>query len=114
MWYQNRFELSGEVIYEIVTAENTLPFGVVMVLLTKSRPHFHTHTREKYVLISGALAVHIDGVIDDERVVLTKPMDEVDIPLNMTHWAESLNPGTPAQVLVITTPAWTKEDHNAV
>ncbi len=110
MWYQNRLEFPGEVLYEIVTAENTLPFGVMMVLLTKSRPHFHKHTREKYVLISGSLTVHID----DECVMLTRPMDEVDIPINMTHWAESFTPDTPAQILVITTPAWTKEDQHAV
>ena len=110
MWYQKKVELPGEVIYEIVTAEDTLSFGIVMVLLTKSRPHFHTHIREKYVLIGGSLIVHID----DECVMLTRPMDEVDIPINMTHWAESLNPGTPAQILLITTPAWTKEDHHTV
>ena len=110
MWYQSKIKLPGEVIYKIVTTEDALSFGITMILLTESRPHFHTHTQEKYVLISGSLIVHID----DECVMLTRPMDEVDIPINTTHWAESFTPETPAQILVITTPAWTKEDHHTV
>ena len=109
MWYQNKVERPGEVIYEIVTSKEKLGFGVVMALITKSEPHSHNECLEIYVLLSGMLTVHLDS----ERTILDDPGCVLHIPKGTVHSAESLN-DTPARVLAISMPAWTKEDHHTV
>ncbi len=109
MWYQDRVEVPGEVIYKIVTSEEKLGFSVAMALITKSEPHSHNECLESYVLLSGRLTVHLDS----ERTILDESGCVLHIPKGTVHSAESLD-DTPARVLVISIPAWTKEDHHTV
>ncbi len=107
MWYKNRVELPGEIVYEIVTGEDGQGFGLAVASIMSSKPHHHLVTTEVYTWISGRLIVHIDG----HPFLLERPGAGVKIPLGTIHWAESLDQTTYARISVVTVPAWTPEDH---
>lgn len=107
MWYKNKVEVPVEVIYEIVTESDGLGWGVAVAEVTMSKPHFHKHTEEEYLLLSGKLNVHVGGT----TYFLEKPGDKVHIFPGAVHWAESPDLDNVGSIRVITIPAWTPEDH---
>lgn len=108
MWYKRKVVVPDgqETIYEIITEEDGLGFGLAVADVVRSVPHLHRHTREKYVLVSGRLQV----VIGNGTHHLCEPGHAVDIPLNAVHWAKSANEA-PARILVLTFPPWSPDDH---
>ena len=53
--------VSGERIYELVAGSHRMPYGVAIVELRESQPHWHEDTEEVYTLLDGGLNVWIDG-----------------------------------------------------
>jgi len=109
-WYKNRVEAPGEVIREIVVADDGAGFGVADADIAESRPHYHTKTEELYVLLSGKLEVFLGTAT---REVLEQPLQTLRIPLHTLHWARSIG-NVPARVLVVTLPVWVMTDHHLV
>ena len=107
MWYKNRIELPGEIIYEVIAGEDNQGFGLAVADIKKSKPHYHLITVEAYTLISGHLIVYVDGC----PFLLERPGAGIKIPLGVVHWTENLDPTTYARISVITVPPWTPEDH---
>ncbi|MBI2637719.1 MAG: cupin domain-containing protein [Candidatus Sungbacteria bacterium] len=107
MLYKNRIEVPGEVIFEVITAEDGEGFGQAIVDIHASKEHYHTRTVEFYTLISGRLAVYING----KATLLESPGDTAKIPIGAWHWAESRPESSSARVSVITIPAWSESDH---
>lgn len=110
MWYKNKVEVPGETIYEIITKEDDEGFGLALAVISKSEPHYHNDTLEQYTLLDGKLLVHIGR----HQIMLEKPLYTVIIPKGKVHWAEACPKGSSAKVQVITSPAWTPEDHHKV
>ena len=113
-WYKNHIVVPCEEIFEIVTDTDGLGWGLAVARIVESRPHVHEKTKETYTLISGVLKVHlwppdIDAL--PKIILLAEPGQSVAIPANVTHWAESPDENRGAMVLVLSIPAWNKEDH---
>ncbi|MDP3771287.1 MAG: cupin domain-containing protein [bacterium] len=101
----------GERIFEFVTAADDQPYGIALVEVQESQPHWHNHTRECYLLVRGCVEVFLDG----EPTMLEHFGDRVVIPPGVPHWARAVGGGgQPAIVTVISKPAWTPEDHHVV
>ena len=112
-WYKNRIEIAcecgerQETVYEMVTAEDGLGFGLAVADIKQSVPHRHRQTKETYILISGRLQVTILATAH----VLNQPGQKLEIPVGQPHWAAAAWTEEPARVLVISEPAWRLEDH---
>jgi len=106
MWFKRKVRVPGEMIYEIIGADENTDFGIAVVEIQESLPHYHADTQEVYVLLEGELEMHVG----DEMVILKRPGQSVQIFNPTVHWAKSLNE-SPARVLVVTMPAWSSEDH---
>jgi mannose-6-phosphate isomerase-like protein (cupin superfamily) len=103
--YQNRKARKAEIVYEVTTQQNSLPFGVAIADIQESEAHFHKVTMETYTVVQGDLEVSLDG----ERQAL-HPGDVVKIPLGVVHSARSLDE-TPARITVTTIPEFSPEDY---
>src|SRR3989344_2604934 len=107
LWYKSFVLLPQEAIYVVIDAADNLGFGLAVAEITKSDPHCHKITKETYTLIAGQLWVHIEGQV----TLLKTPGESIQIPVGTIHWAESADPENPALISVLTTPAWTSNDH---
>jgi mannose-6-phosphate isomerase-like protein (cupin superfamily) len=105
-----------EVIFEIIKDPNG-SFGVAVAIIVQSKPHFHEHTYESYLVLEGQLDLHEEG--SHEKVPLRLGPNEGFLEKGFraiypgrtrSHWAKAH--GKPAVVLVISSPAWTPEDHH--
>lgn len=101
--------VSGERIFELVTGRDTLGCGVALVELVQSEEHWHDHTQEVYILLSGEVEVYLNN----GPVRLLKFGDAVVIPAGTRHWAWRLH-DEPTRLLVVSEPPWTPEDHHLV
>lgn len=108
MWFRNKVQLDGEDIYEIITPDDHIGFGVAVADIKKSKPHKHYRTKETYVLLSGKLNVYVDGRLHQ----LNKIGEALKVKVGSVHWAESPDPDNIGRVFVITIPAWTPDDHH--
>jgi quercetin dioxygenase-like cupin family protein len=106
--YQNRKAMRAEVVYEVTTLKNALPFGIAVADIEQSEPHFHKVTTETYTVVQGHLEVSLDG-----EQHLLHPGDVIKILPDVTHSARSLDE-TPARITVTTIPEWTQEDYYPV
>lgn len=112
-WYRRKIEITcecgenRETIYELVTAEDGLGFGLAIADIKQSVPHRHRRTKETYILLSG----RIDIVVVATGHILNKPGQKLVIPPGQTHWAAAPWTEEPARVLVISEPPWTEDDH---
>lgn len=103
--YKLKLDLSNEIIYELVGTEEGLGWSFAIADIIQSEPHYHTHTCETYVMVTGILEVSVN----DQKHVLY-PGDVITIPINSVHSARSLT-DLPARILVSCVPGWTFEDH---
>jgi mannose-6-phosphate isomerase-like protein (cupin superfamily) len=106
--YQNIKVNPAEIVYEVTTWENALPFGIAIADIQRSEPHFHKVTAETYTVVQGNLEVSLNG---EEHVL--HPSDVIKIPPNVIHSARSLS-GTPARIAVTTIPEFSHEDYYVV
>ena len=97
-----------EVVWEIITKEDNLGFGMAVADIIKSAPHFHKKMFEIYILVSGILEVFVNS----KSKLLSLPGEGVRILPERNHWARSYGEKIPARVLVWSYPAWTLEDHH--
>ncbi|MDP4020586.1 MAG: cupin domain-containing protein [Candidatus Adlerbacteria bacterium] len=79
--------------------------STAIVVIEKSKPHFHKHTTEVYLVERGNPTLYID-----DRVYLLSPGDVAIILPGQRHWAE----GNLAWVRVVTTPQWDASDYHLV
>ena len=109
-WYKNEVVAPNrkEVVYEIVTKDDNVGFGLAVAVIEESAPHHHGRTRETYTLIEGKLEVHCG----DDVHILEQPGQSIEIPIGVIHWARHIG-NIPAHVTVLTIPAWTLQDHIA-
>ena len=97
-----------ELVWEIITKEDNLGFGMAVADIIKSVPHFHKKMFEIYILVSGILEVFVNG----KSKLLSLPGEGVRILPERNHWARSYGEKIPARVLAWSYPAWTLEDHH--
>lgn len=118
--YKRKLTLPGEVIYEIITEEDGLGFGIAIAEISESRAHFHRHAKEFYFLLEGSISVEImniwgarDPVASAENsvVILHAYNRMLYIPPGHPHQAKKIGEN-PGKVLVFTTPAWSSKDHH--
>jgi mannose-6-phosphate isomerase-like protein (cupin superfamily) len=83
--YQNRKVNPAEIVYEITTYKNGLPFGIAIADIQQSEPHFHKITMEIYSVVQGNLEVRLSS----ERHVLHTG-DVIKISPGVIHSAKSL------------------------
>ena len=103
--YQNRKANPAEVVYEVTTHKNALPFGIAMADIQQSKPHFHKVTMETYAVVQGSLKVSLNS----EQHIL-HPGDVIKISPGVVHSARSLDE-RPARITVTTIPEFSQEDY---
>jgi mannose-6-phosphate isomerase-like protein (cupin superfamily) len=104
--YQNKKEFAAEIVYEVTTQANRLPFGIAFADIKQSVSHFHKRTTETYTVVQGDLEVRLDG----EKYTLG-PGDVIKISPGAIHSARSLGE-TPARITVTSIPEWSSEDYH--
>jgi mannose-6-phosphate isomerase-like protein (cupin superfamily) len=105
-----------EVVFEIMKDPKG-QFGVAVAIIAESKPHLHKKTWEGYRVLDGELALFYDG---QHKILGPSQEIELDghlmgvgfyvIHPNQHHWAKAI--GKPAIVLVVSSPAWSPEDHH--
>lgn len=111
-----------EVIFEVSKAPDG-KWSTAIALIESSVEHQHDRTLETYKVLQGG--VHLtfkrrQGGFTNFRELRAssyKAFEDVpsmDILPGWAHSAKSLDPENPAMVLVVSTPAWTPEDHHLV
>lgn len=106
--YQNKKVFPTEIVYEVTTRKNKLPFGIAIADILQSIPHYHRVTHETYTVVQGELEVTL-GV--DKH--LLRVGDVITIPPGAVHSARSTG-SQPARITVTTIPEWSPEDHHVV
>jgi mannose-6-phosphate isomerase-like protein (cupin superfamily) len=104
--YKNKVENPQETIYEVITAENGLGWGMVIADFGESEPHFHHHTSEAYVVLEGELEV----ILKEKESHFLKTGDFIFIESGQIHQARAIG-DKPARIAAFTFPAWSPEDH---
>ncbi len=102
--YKNKKEFPQEIVYEITTKEDNLPFGIAIADIMHSTPHHHKKTVEVYTGVQGDLEV----TLDDEPHII-HPGDSIRISPGVVHSAKSLG-DEPARITVISIPEWSQDD----
>lgn len=103
--YQNIKVNPAEIVYEITTDKNGLPFGIAIADIQHSEPHYHKVTIETYTVVQGDLEVTLNA----EPHIL-HPGDVIRIPPGIIHFAKSVNE-TPARITVTTIPEFSQDDY---
>lgn len=103
--YQNKKENTAEIVYEVTTKRNGLPFGIAVADIQQSEWHYHKLTIETYTVVQGKLEVSLGS----EHYVL-HPGDVIRIPPGVVHSARSLGEG-PARITVTTIPEFSETDY---
>jgi mannose-6-phosphate isomerase-like protein (cupin superfamily) len=103
--YQDRVVNPEEIVYELSTHQNGLPFGIAIADIRQSEPHCHKVTMETYTVVQGDLEV----IMNTESHILP-PGDVIKISPGTIHSAKSLSE-TPSRITVTTIPAFSKDDY---
>lgn len=103
--YQNKKVFDHEIVYEVTSQRDGLPFGIAIADIEQSVPHYHRKTVETYTGVQGELEVRVG---EDTHVL--RPGDVLQIPIGTIHSARSLGED-PARITVTTVPEWSVEDH---
>lgn len=82
--YKNKKVFDHEIVYEVTTAEDGLPFGIAIADIEQSVPHYHRRTVETYTGVQGELEVKMG---EDTHVL--RPGDVLQIPVGTIHSARS-------------------------
>jgi mannose-6-phosphate isomerase-like protein (cupin superfamily) len=104
--YQNRKSFTAEVVYELTTARDGLPFGIAIADIEQSQPHVHRVTTETYTVVQGS----IELALDDERLALHVG-DVALIRPGVIHSARSIGDGHAARITVTTIPEFSPDDY---
>lgn len=107
--YKNKVENPNETVYEVITAEDGLGWGMVYADFGESEAHFHNKISETYIVLEGELEV-ILGKGDIRRL---KVGDSVFIKPGVKHKARAVS-GKSARIAAFTFPAWYPEDHHII
>jgi len=103
--YKKKIENPNETVYEIITTEDNLGWGLAIADIGKSELHYHKKTKEFYLVLEGGLKVILDG-----RTHVILKSEGIEIPAGVKHKAKSAN-GNRARIAAFSFPAWTPEDH---
>lgn len=103
--YQNRKDLDHEIVYEVTTQKNRLPFGIAIADISQSDRHLHNETIETYTCVQGSLEV----LLGEEAHILN-PGDVLRIPIKTPHSARTLGK-EPARITVTTIPEFSPDDY---
>jgi len=103
--YKNKVEHPKETVYEIITAENGLGWGLAIADIEESELHVHKKVKEIYVVLEGALEITLDG-----HRGRFKPGTCIEIFSGVKHKARSLRKER-ARVGVFSIPPWISKDH---
>jgi hypothetical protein len=105
-----------EVIAEVPLNAFVTSQGTAICLIRESLPHYHKERVEVYDMLSGVLVISflLPGHATPCRVELTPSMAPLIIPPWTPHFAKAYNATAKdvPKVRVISSPAWTKEDHH--
>ena len=102
-----------EVVFEIMKDPKG-QFGIAVAIIAESKSHWHRKTWECYRILEGKLELFNGSV--SSAVPQDIELDHIVgrgfdvIHPNDHHWAKSID--EPAIVLVISSPAWSPEDHH--
>lgn len=91
-----------EIVCEIEPTQNHPDYSIVIAVIDRSIPHYHTKTIEEYEVIKGVLTLFVEN-----RKILLHVGEKYTIPLNTIHHAE----GVETWIKTTSHPGWTKEDH---
>jgi mannose-6-phosphate isomerase-like protein (cupin superfamily) len=103
--YKDRVDNPAEIVYEMTTYQNDLPFGIAIADIQQSEPHYHKVTMETYTVVQGDLDVRLGA----ESHTL-HPGDVIKIAPGVIHSSRSLSE-TPARITVTTIPAFSEDDY---
>lgn len=106
--YKNRVENPEETVYEIITTEDSLGWGLAIADIRRSKPHIHYKTKEFYIVLEGSLKVTLRG-----KSCILKTGESVEISPKIWHKAEAVGENY-ARIAVISFPAWRLEDHHVL
>lgn len=106
--YKNKVENPDEIVYELITTDDGLGYGLAIADIGNSELHLHHQTREVYVVLEGTLELVMDG-----NVQVLKPGESITIPVETKHKARGLN-GKAARIIALSSPAWAFEDHHVI
>ncbi|MDD5416752.1 MAG: cupin domain-containing protein [Candidatus Aenigmarchaeota archaeon] len=106
----------GEIIEEILGLKDRAGIGLATAKIEKSKMHYHNNTTEIYYGLNGLGKVHIARLkgkrFVEGRFYNIDKGDMIMIPPGIGHYAEV--EGKEFEVLVISSPAWTQEDHHLI
>ena len=109
MWYKNKVDASpGETIYEIITKEDGLSFGLAIADIMQSEAHRHDSITEIYSVLEGEIELAVNG---HTKILVCGDSDT--IRPGTIHSARSLT-DQQARVSVISIPPWNPGDHHLV
>lgn len=104
-------ENDRETIYTgvVVKLPNGTEIGLAIVKTDEVGPelHYHESTVETYILLSGGLEIYRGDI--NSRKTLDSVGESEKIPEGTVHSARSSE--GPAWFLVVSSPAWSEEDH---
>lgn len=95
-------EKPKEIICEIEPASSNPNKSLAVAVIDESARHFHFLAEETYIVEKGTLTLHVG----EEKYTLSVG-ESFKIPPKIIHWAE----GDATWVKVVSSPAWTSEDH---
>lgn len=98
----NPLKDSTEIICEIDPTSKHPVKSVALVIVDKSKPHYHKKSTEVYKVIKGILNVY-----KNEKKYILKEKEKITIEPNVVHYVE----GDETWFLTYSEPGWTFEDH---
>ncbi|HUU50249.1 MAG TPA: cupin domain-containing protein [Nitrospinota bacterium] len=106
--YKNKVENPNETVYEVITAQDGLGWGLAIVDIKESELHVHQQIKEAYIVLEGKLELDLDGNLHQ-----LKKGESIEILPKVKHKAKSLGQD-PARIVALSFPAWTFEDHHLI
>ena len=101
-------KVNGEEIYEMIKKSDKLPLGIAIAFVKESKLHHHNNTEEWYI----ATNENPNGVVYlDGRKKLLKKYTVVYISPGTRHKLEAKNPRNLLEIVAVTCPPWSQEDH---
>ncbi len=104
--YKKKVENPNETVYEVITAEDDLGWGMVYADFGESEAHYHKKISETYIVLEGELEV----IFGENDIHHLKTGESIFIKPGQIHQARSLG-GKPVRIAAFTFPAWYPEDH---
>ena len=103
------FDLDGtgnHFVSEIEPAADHPEYDRAVEVISKSKPHKHIKTTQRYTVLEGSLKLYIDGEMVD-----LEEGNAFTVEPGVVHWAES---DDECWVEIYSEPGWTSEDHISV